>query len=168
MRPFFEFAKKYFKENKITGAEVGVHVGYNAQDVLSNFPTLEKYYLVDSYLAYYEMPNQSDHDRFKKLGKERVESFNNVEWIYSPSIIAAQEIQNGYLDFVYIDADHSYEACLDDIMAWSPKIRKGGLIGGHDYDNLAQDWGVKRASETWAKSSDYQLNHKDCDWWIII
>lgn len=37
------------------------------------------------------------------------------------------------VDFVYIDADHSYEGVLEDITNYLPKIKKGGIIGGHDY-----------------------------------
>ncbi len=51
--------------------------------------------------------------------------------------------EDGSLDFVFIDADHSYESCKRDIEAWYPKVRKGGLVAGHDYN---QKWpGVMQA-----------------------
>ena len=37
------------------------------------------------------------------------------------------------LDFVYIDANHSYEYVKSDIENWKKKIKKGGFIGGHDF-----------------------------------
>jgi predicted O-methyltransferase YrrM len=37
------------------------------------------------------------------------------------------------LDGVFIDADHSYEAVKKDIADWIPKIRRGGILAGHDY-----------------------------------
>lgn len=37
------------------------------------------------------------------------------------------------VDMVFIDADHSYEACRDDIKAWVPNVKKGGIIAVHDY-----------------------------------
>lgn len=47
------------------------------------------------------------------------------------------------LDMVFLDGDHSYEAVRDDIAAWSPLLRAGGLLCGHDY---APRWeGVRRA-----------------------
>lgn len=46
---------------------------------------------------------------------------------------AAEVIHDGELDFVFIDADHSYEAVLEDIRCWHPKVRAGGWLGGHDY-----------------------------------
>ena len=38
-------------------------------------------------------------------------------------------------DFVFLDADHSYEGCAADLAAWAPKVRPGGYICGHDYEN---------------------------------
>ena len=36
-------------------------------------------------------------------------------------------------DFVFIDADHRYEAVVQDIKAWGAVLRKGGILAGHDY-----------------------------------
>jgi len=49
------------------------------------------------------------------------------------SVDAAKLFLNGYFDLVFIDADHSYNGVTADIKAWMPKIRKGGIISGHDY-----------------------------------
>lgn len=46
---------------------------------------------------------------------------------------ASGAIHDGELDFVFVDADHSYEAVIDDIACWQPKVRSGGWLGGHDY-----------------------------------
>ena len=55
------------------------------------------------------------------------------------------------LDFVYVDANHSYQGALEDMLAWFPKIRPGGLFAGHDYlDGTlpAGEFGVKSAVRT--------------------
>ncbi len=46
---------------------------------------------------------------------------------------AAKGVRDNSVDFVFIDADHSYEACKADIEAWYPKVRSGGMLTGHDY-----------------------------------
>lgn len=49
------------------------------------------------------------------------------------TVDAAALVPDGSLDFVFIDADHTYEGCKADILAWAPKVRNGGAITGHDY-----------------------------------
>ncbi len=57
------------------------------------------------------------------------------------SVAAADRFADGSVDFVFIDADHSCEAVYADIAAWWPKVKPGGVIAGHDYDER----GVKTA-----------------------
>ena len=45
---------------------------------------------------------------------------------------ASTQYNNNSLDFVFIDADHSYEAVKNDILHWYPKVKVNGMIGGHD------------------------------------
>ena len=49
-----------------------------------------------------------------------------------PSVDAAATFADGSLDFVFIDADHSYEAAKADIAAWRSKVKPGGILCGHD------------------------------------
>ena len=64
--------------------------------------------------------------------------------IRKPSLQAVEYIEDNSLDFVFIDADHSYEGCKADIQAWLPKLKPGGLLSGHDYDHPELP-GVKQA-----------------------
>jgi predicted O-methyltransferase YrrM len=49
------------------------------------------------------------------------------------SLEVAKTFSDESLDFVFIDATHTYEAVKDDIKTWLPKVKKGGIIAGHDY-----------------------------------
>lgn len=51
------------------------------------------------------------------------------------SVGAAKQFENNTLDFVYIDADHRYDVVVEDLRAWWPKVRPGGVFAGHDYLN---------------------------------
>lgn len=42
------------------------------------------------------------------------------------------QIENDSLDFIFIDANHNYEAVKQDILLWTPKVIQSGLIAGHD------------------------------------
>ncbi len=57
----------------------------------------------------------------------------NVYLLRMHSSKALQIFTKASLEYVYLDADHSYYGCLYDIAAWWPKIRPGGIIAGHDY-----------------------------------
>ncbi len=54
-----------------------------------------------------------------------------VHWMRTAD--AAALVPDGWADFVFIDAGHSYEAARQDIALWTPKVRAGGWLGGHDY-----------------------------------
>jgi predicted O-methyltransferase YrrM len=55
-----------------------------------------------------------------------------VKFTSERSVKAAEAFEKRSLDFVFIDADHSFEAVRDDIAAWMPKVKKGGTLAGHD------------------------------------
>lgn len=65
--------------------------------------------------------------------KTNIRYFDNIvlheEFSYDISHIFKNESQ----DFIYIDANHSYEDIKKDIELYLPKVKKGGYIGGHDY-----------------------------------
>lgn len=70
---------------------------------------------------------------------------DRAEPVVSDSLAAAQSLValKGRVDFIFIDGDHSYEACKADILAWSPYVKRGGVIAFHDFGSRAD--GVTRA-----------------------
>ncbi len=143
-------------ENPI-GVEVGVFTGELSKRLL-NRPDL-KLFMVDSWA---EHGNDSEYaksgDYHGNLSKKEqddlyrhtvsVTSFagDRAKVIRKDSLDAASDFEDGTLDFVFLDADHTYEAIKADIAAWHPKVKTGGYISGHDYDNVDYPaWGVKKA-----------------------
>jgi len=79
-------------------------------------------------------------DSKNKEWKEKVQSWAKklsfkVDIIVNFSVEAAKQFKDDYFDFVYIDADHTYKGVTADLEAWYPKVRKGGMLAGHDYCN---------------------------------
>ena len=56
-----------------------------------------------------------------------------VNPVRARSVDAAKKYPDKSLDFVFIDGDHKYDAVCEDIRAWLPKVKPGGLLAGHDY-----------------------------------
>lgn len=56
-----------------------------------------------------------------------------ITTIRKTSLEAVNSYDNRSLDFVFIDASHKYNDIKADILAWYPKVKKGGYLCGHDY-----------------------------------
>ena len=64
---------------------------------------------------------------------------NYYRSIRMASIHASRLFENNSLDFVFIDASHEYSDVKNDILAWKPKVKKDGILAGHDYDAKGVD-----------------------------
>lgn len=124
------------------GAEIGVGIGQFTNFLCKINPLLHMY-AVDLWAAqpgndkkeggesYEEGWNhEANYERFRTLMEGRYPE--RVTIIRDRTVEAAKAVPDGSLDFVFIDADHSYDAVLADYAAWAPKVRKDGLISGHD------------------------------------
>lgn len=65
---------------------------------------------------------------------ENVDGFP-ITGIKADSVVAAATFPDASVDFVFIDTNHTYESTIAEIAAWLPKLREGGLMCGHDYNN---------------------------------
>lgn len=129
-------------KRKLVGAEIGVASGLNSNDMLVNW-NVKMLYLVDNWITISDQKGdaaspQSWHDfnleSTKRIMKNHKGKFKILQGM---SIEMSKEVKNNSLDFIYIDGDHSYEGVMNDLKHWVPKVKKGGLISGHDYLNEA-------------------------------
>ncbi len=77
--------------------------------------------------------NQDDMDRIYQDVMHRFADDPCVRVHRLDSTSAAARFADATLDWVYIDADHSYQAVLADLKMWAPKIKPGGMLAGDDY-----------------------------------
>lgn len=54
--------------------------------------------------------------------------------LHGNSAEMAEYVGHASLDFVFIDASHDYESVKADIAAWTPKVKPGGMVLGHDWN----------------------------------
>lgn len=146
--------------NLTLGAEIGVLQGATSRGLLEAFPNLTLI-MVDLWNAYHvRSAYAKSGDAIAKLhqlqhiANEQI-AFDATAFasdrrmlLRANSAIACRAIGDQSLDFVFIDADHTYDAVKADIEAWWSKVKQGGLLSGHDYDSRLDrsgKWGVKRA-----------------------
>lgn len=170
-------------DRKIVGAEIGVLSGRTSAALLRARPLLFLH-LIDSWIDH-----GTDH-RFEKAGgvspgrskpypqswwDERYQATLDVthfararrKLIRMHSEDAVSNFEDGSLDFAYIDADHTLEACTQDIELWWPKIKPGGFLCGHDYDHRDKRWGVKEAVDTFIERVQLPLKRGiDMTWFV--
>lgn len=72
--------------------------------------------------------------------KERLAPYPNHEFILKTSMQAVKDFRDESIDFVYIDGNHGFKYVTEDIYEWSKKVRKGGIISGHDYIYTKRDF----------------------------
>lgn len=91
------------------------------------------------------------------------QAINNVLWakdrvrVFQGTSAGAAEYFDEKFDLVFIDADHSYEACANDIALWWPKVVEGGYLSGHDYRTDKEGFGVIEAVNEFAEEQGLEV-----------
>ncbi len=167
----------------VVGVELGVYRGDLSAAILSTFPTLhlhlvDKWTQVDKNSDYYKTGDgaakhsQDEHLNNKLRTLEQIEPFKERATIWHCSgVEAAREmlskLDKEFLDFIFIDAEHTKKAVIEDIMTWWPLIKRGGIISGHDY--CPNRWPeIKEAIDEFVQRSNLSLNlGRGTVWWFI-
>lgn len=156
---------KRLKNGPVAGAEVGVLSGHMSKALLERDDlTL---YMVDNWLPLPQYRiSAEDQESNRTMAKRRAGSRGVV--MHMDSVEAASSFPDGFLDFVFIDADHSYAGVCKDIVAWLPKLKIGGLLCGHDYNNPREKCGkdVKRAVDDCAAKFGFSLELGEDSTWF--
>ncbi len=143
------------------GAEVGVDLGTFAKLIFEGIPGL-KMYLVDPYAPYHgNVRHVKRNPEAKSIASKSLKGFDTV-WIEEVSETAFKKIKDGSLDFVYIDGNHRYDYVMLDIILWSRKVRKGGMVSGHDYNTK----GRNSEREVKIAVDHYTKFHRITPWFI--
>ena len=115
-------------------AEIGVSAGCTSQYILEHCK-LDYYLLVD-----FDPQGSFEYDRVKR--------FPEAKFVRIKSKEAIVLVSDGSLDLVFIDAEHTYKSTKEDILLWFPKVKKGGILCGHDYDEIIYPEVIKAVDES--------------------
>ena len=144
-----------FFPKRLSVAEIGVLAGDFSESILIRADP-RKLFLVDLWgqqdaAEYADTANRSD-DAQERLYAKVVKRFENspaVTIIRGMSTVVMPHLAD--LDWLYIDANHGYDAVLADLTAAAQCINADGFLAGHDYADAARDgtpFGVIGAIDT--------------------
>ena len=137
-----------FPKNSI-GAEIGVDAGGNCMNNLLPIVKPKMLYLIDIWDDLYPTDRNlsinkvNNHLQLKKIKKIKYDKIvknlghsDNIKILKYDSSEACKYIEDNTLDWVYIDGCHTYESVTNDLNNYYPKVKKGGIISGDDYNEM--------------------------------
>jgi hypothetical protein len=165
-----------------TGVEIGTFRGEYAETLAKTWPA-GKLFTCDPY-SWSDTPSYKDGcvkdwntmETLNPLNVQieasaRLANYPNVVLYVRESLKACNLFEPETLDFAYLDGDHSYENVKAELAAWWPKIRSGGIFGGHDFFNREDEYqscGVYSAVSEWAAELGLKLHVTCCtSWWVL-
>mmetsp|Transcript_75139 Transcript_75139/g.220216 ORF Transcript_75139/g.220216 Transcript_75139/m.220216 type:complete len:377 (-) Transcript_75139:60-1190(-) len=118
-------------------AEVGVDEGPFAVHIMRELRrrglTVERYYAVDPWAGPHTYAGDRSRQAYLTATKALAEFWPAPRVLQERGDLAVTLVPDGLADFVFIDAIHDFEHVSKHLELWWPKVRPGGLIGGHDY-----------------------------------
>jgi len=156
--------KRKFSNRSLLGVEIGVFHGKHAESILKNL-NIKKLYLIDPYKAFLDRSREEMKEIFYKATSKLNPYSDKIVWITTTSQKAVKFVPSE-LDFVYIDGNHDFECVQKDIELYYPKVKVGGIIGGHDF-SMNFKGVVKAVIEFTSKNSLNLYGDSPCDWWIV-
>jgi predicted O-methyltransferase YrrM len=134
--------------------EVGCKEGRTTGHILKTVPD-SRVIAIDPWIVQEANPNDPTKETYESWDFKKIEAefYANVgeegrkrcDMMRMTSEEAANHWRHkdSQFDLVFIDALHDYESVMKDISLWWPKVRKGGVLAGHDFNHK---WpGVERA-----------------------
>lgn len=160
------------------GAEIGVFAGDMSAALLRANPALHLD-MIDSWEGHgggyrvdsgdwHAKLSQHAQDEFQRKALERTGFASDRRMVVRARSTDAAACLTVDYDFVFLDADHSYEGVRADIAAWAPKVKPGGWLGGHDYENPNfPKFGVTRAVNEYASATGLTVEVGESLCWFI-
>ncbi len=148
--------------SEFTYVEVGAWKG---QSILAMADCLEQYGKSGMLIAIAPSDQQTESGELEIEVNLRKTSIPTRIEATSPLVAAAQFPDEG-ADVVFMDAAHKYESFMDELSAWWPKVKAGGIFGGHDYKS--PQWvDVAPSANLWAATHRLQIHFEPPHvWWV--
>lgn len=149
-----------------TAIEVGVQKGILAKKSLDIWKSCTEYVLVDLWGKEegYNEPGTdtaADKNAYLQQTRDRMKPWvakGIVKFFVMRSTDASKHLLDNHFDYIYLDARHDYCAVKEDINHYWPKLRPGGILGGHDYIDAQYAIDKLGPHEDWSKCEDGSIH----------
>lgn len=165
--PWYDWVAREVIRDGDRVAEIGVRRGRSALFLAERLTDLGKTKCCIDCVDLFDGENRAafgvNRERLSATARSMVFSY------LGSSLAAAAYARTSHYDLVFIDAGHTYEDTRNDIAAWLPKVRPGGMIAGHDFDLNETDpnrAGVCRA--VLEKFGASKVRTAETVWWVSI
>lgn len=156
-------------DGKAHVVEVGVWRGYFSAVLLEWFPEVTVT-MVDPWLPYKQDMRQDMDSIMQEAIKVTDFAAGRRSIVRLPSLEAARCTPKESADLVFIDALHEAKALYDDLRAWYPIVKHGGILSCHDYNGRGDrvfGWGMKTTCDAFCEEFGYRGHvGGGLVWWI--
>lgn len=136
--------------------------GSFAFHTLSNWPSCMKYVLVDLWQQqsnYADVANvdTTEQERIMRQAITTLARFRDkIEICQNYTTVCTTRYPDNFFDYIYVDARHDYKGVSEDLVAWWPKLKDGGVFAGHDY--VTNDDGPMQSGQNWTINYDGSID----------
>lgn len=140
---------------KLRMLEIGSYMGESTAMFASSM-IFSEIHCIDPFTGEEEFNDSHSYD-WKKVYEEfklNTRFYNNIKLHIDFSYNIHSKFEDGFFDFIYIDANHKYDKVKKDIKLYLPKLASKGIIGGHDYHEVWPDV-VNAVDDTLGKPTQF-------------
>lgn len=145
-----DLVNEHFPEPPVRVAEIGAKEGKTSAHLVKYCPQIQELVAIDL---------------LEPSPKYIAAKSTRIRFVRGYSDAVASQFEDESFDLVFIDADHTEEWVARDLAAWAPKVKRGGVVCGHDYGS--RNWpGVKIAVDRFFAESPHPIR-TDANkvWW---
>ena len=134
---------------KMKMLEIGSYMGESTM-MFASSNLFSEIHCIDPFEGHeqFNLDNNYDWNFVEEQFKINTRFFNNINLHKNYSYKIVDKFSDKYFDFIYIDASHRYEDVKRDIECYLPKLKKDGIIAGHDYHKSEWPGVVQAVNET--------------------
>lgn len=169
LRHSFRQREEFLKDLNINNCNLAIEIGVLRGDFTLKINEIlkpQKIYAVD---PYYFIPNYRDANNIsqtkininKEIATTQLKTYDNIEQIFDTSHNFLTKQPDETFDFIYVDGDHRYESCLNDLQLSWQKLKSGGILAIDDVDADLRTEKIRNWHGVGQAAIEFYKNHEE-------